>query len=91
MKILKFQCDNENYEVNEEGYIRKNPNEEFSSVTKFIGGKTRVNSKWICDVSLREVFETPKKLEKCLGVDASMGFIRTWCNGRIINVSVTHM
>lgn len=91
MKILKFECDNKNYEVNEEGFYRTDPNQEFTKETKFIGGKTRSNSKWVCDVFLKEVFETPKKLEKCIGVDTSMGFIRTWCNGRIINVSVTHM
>ena len=94
MKILHFTFRDKHYMVDEEGRINANGINCFSDTWKFLGG---MHHHWCSHISrpLNDVFNNPKILENCLGVDLDHGTTRVWggsYNGklpRINNVYIT--
>jgi hypothetical protein len=76
-KILVFMFRGEIYEVNEQGHIKANGLKDFSPTWVFLGGSRHHWSNHI-DVTLKEAFEMPGLLDRCLGWDKDHGTTRRW-------------
>ena len=77
MKVLRFYFRGELYEINEQGHIKANGLNDFSSTWIFLGG-SRHHWRNGIDVSLQQAFENPGLLDGCIGWDLDHGTTRQW-------------
>ena len=95
-KILNFRFRGEYYQVNEKGEIKANGLKDFSKAWIFRGG---LSHHWrnSVDVTLKDAFLNPKRLNNCLGADIDHGTYRVWGGSylgnlpRISNAYVTEL
>jgi len=85
MKILHFTFRGEFYQVNEYGHIKSNGSESFSPTWIFLGGSKHHWNTSIT-VPLNMAFESPEKLEGCLGWDKDHGTTRQWAGQYVGNL-----
>lgn len=93
MKKLVFYFRGEKYEVNESGQIKANGLNYFSPNWIFLGGSRHHWSNRI-NVSLRDAFEKPDLLNRCLGWDKDHGTTRQWGGfylGKIPRITGAHI